>query len=474
MGRVLAVGIAVLAIGSVMAGDAGASSWKVTKLSAGPVDAALYGISCPTAGLCVAVGGNNTVASSTDPAGGPSAWSVGNPGGSAQLPPGSIFGGAQIRGVSCPSVDLCVAVSFQGKIYSSTSPAGGPSTWKVVDQAVSGPNVHMTGISCPTTSLCVAVAYGSKVLFSTDPTGPSEAWAVTELPQWVDFRAVSCASASLCVATGNEGNIFTSTAPTGGPSAWVSAGTPAGEPALDAVSCPSTALCVTANSGRILTSTMPVEPASWKVVTAGTGLPITGVSCPSTSACAAVDNNADVAVSTDPTGGTSAWSFENVIPFGSEDGNGMFGISCPSTALCAAVGQRFQVLTSTNPFAKDKLSLPGGRKSKRPRAVITAHPPKRLDPHKGGVKVAFWFRGIGSVSRFVCKLDRRRFRPCKSPRRFRVGKGKHVFKVRAVAFDGRRSRPATFHFRVGRLTERSTPGTCKPGQQGSLGQPCVG
>lgn len=474
MGRVLAVGFAVLAFGSFTAGGAGASSWKVTELAAGSVNAGLYGVSCPTTQLCVAVGGNNTVASSTNPTGGPSAWSVGHPGGSFDLPGGSTYGGAQIRGVSCPSSGLCVAVSFQGRLYSSIAPAGDPSAWKVMDQAVSGPNVHMTGVSCPTTSLCVAAAYGGKLLFSTDPTGPSEAWTVTELPQLVDFRAISCASTSLCVATGNEGRIFASTNPTGGPSAWESAGAPAGEFGLDGISCPSVSLCVTANSGQFLTSTAPAGGAPrWKAVTAGTGLPVTGVSCPSPTACAAVDNNADVIVSTDPTGGPGAWSFENVVPYGSTDGNGMFGISCPTTGLCVGVGQRFQMITSTDPFASEESTPAGVRRSKGPRAVITRHPAMRLDPRKGGVKVGFRFRGIGKVAGFECKLDRRRFRACQSPQRYRVGKGKHVFKVRAVASDGRRSRPAAFHFRVGRLIEPSTPGTCKPGQDSSIGKPCL-
>jgi hypothetical protein len=474
MGRVLAVGAAVLAIGGFTAGNAGASSWKVTGLSAGQVDAALYGVSCPTTQLCVAVGGNNTLASSTNPTGGPSAWSVGHPGGGIDLPGGSVYGGAQIRGVSCPSNELCVAVSFQGKLYSSTAPAGGPAAWKVIDQAVSGPNVHMTGISCPTTSLCVAGAYGGKLLFSTDPTGPSQAWTVTELPQLVDFRAISCASPLLCVATGNEGRIFASTNPTGGPSAWESAGAPAGEFGLDGISCPSLSLCVTATSGQILTSTAPTGgAATWQPVTAGTGLPVTGVSCPSPVACAAVDNNADVLVSTNPTGGAAAWSYENVVPFGSTKGNGMFGISCPTTGLCAGVGQRFQVITSTDPFAGRTSSPAGARRLRGPHVVITGYPPKRLDPRKGGVKVGFRFRGVGTVAGFECKLERRRFRACKSPRRYRVGKGKHVFKVRAVAFGGRRSRPATFHFRVGRLIERSTPGTCKPGAESNIGKPCL-
>jgi hypothetical protein len=484
MRRVLAVSLVVLAFGGVSVGTAAASTWEVTQVGAGQVRSAFYGVSCPTAQLCVAVGGNNTVAATTNPTGGSSAWTAGHPGGAVDPsfgPPGgeAIYPGGQIRGVSCPSTGLCVAVSFQGNFYSSTEPAGDPSGWKVVEQGT-GPNIHMTGVSCPTVSLCVAVGYAGKILTTTNPTGDAADWAVTTLPQQVDFRAVSCASASLCVATGNEGTIVASTDPLGGPTAWRSAGAPGGDAGLDGISCPTLSLCVTGNPGRVVSSTDPAGPAaSWRVVSAGTGLPVTGFSCPSIHACAAVDTNADVMISTDPTGGSGAWSFKNVIPFDTTPGagakgNGMFGISCATTSFCAAVGQSFQVLTSTDPFARERANQPGKRRSKRPRTVITAHPAKRLDPKKGGVKVRFRFRAIGKAARFQCKLDDRRFRKCKSPRRYRVAGGLHVFKVRAVTASGLRGPRATFHFRVGKLTEPPSPGSCKPGQGSTIGKPCLG
>ena len=169
--------------------------------------------------------------------GGASAWSVSHPGGTFHLegPTPSAeqaqaqaitYPGAQIRGVSCPSIQFCVAVSFQGNFYSSTNPTGGESAWKVVPQAETGPNIHMLGISCPSPSLCVAVAYGGKVLTSTNPSGDSASWAVTQLAEPLDLRGVSCASVSLCVAVDNEGRIVSSTDPRGGPDAWRSAGAP--------------------------------------------------------------------------------------------------------------------------------------------------------------------------------------------------------------------------------------------------------
>jgi len=480
--RALVVSMAVLLLTGLAAAGASASTWRVAQLGVGPVQAAFYGVSCPTASFCVAVGGNSTVAASSDPAGPASSWRVGQPGGGAEIPGAGIYGGGQIRGVSCPTTGLCVAVSLDGRFFSTTNPAGGPGAWKVVEQAASGPNIHLFGVSCPTVGFCVAVGYGGKVLHSTNPTGDSADWVVTELAQPFDFRGVSCPTASSCVAVDNRGSIVASSDPRGGASAWSSAGAPAGVGALNGISCPSTSLCVTGNAGQILTSTNPAGgAASWDVAAAGTGLSVTGVSCPSVSACAAFDDNADAMISTDPTGGPAAWSFENVIPYDSAsdadkvgDGvNGTFGLSCPTTTLCAAVGQGFRIITSTDPFAKERPSGRPTRDSKRPRAIITRHPAKRVDMRKGGVRVAFGFRAIGDATGFRCKLDDRPFRPCRSPKRYRVRAGKHAFKVRAIAPGGATGRGDAFHFRVGGLIERPPAGSCPPGTESNINNPCI-
>ncbi len=472
-GRCLGALLGLLLALALLPAAASASEWSATQLPGGSVQAAFYAISCPDPSFCAATGGNGTIAVSGNPTGGASAWKVGRPGGSVDIPGseggGVYYGGAQIRGVSCPSTGLCVAASLDGRFYSSTNPAGDPtSAWKVVKQAESGPNIHMFGVSCPSTSFCVVVGYGGKVLTSRNPTGDSSAWTVTQLPEPYDLRGVSCPTPGFCAAVGLEGRIVVSGDPEGGPEAWKSLGAPGGDSSLNGISCPSADLCVTGNAGMILTSTSPGSDGSWKAVKAGSGLPVTAVSCPSTSACAALDNNADVLISTDPTGGEAAWTFENQIRFGEPEGNGMFGISCPTTALCAAAGQRYQVMTSTDPFAPP---VPAATvKGKRPRVVISRHPAKRLDMRKGGVKITFGFRAVGKAIRFQCKLKGHRYRTCKPPKRYRVGAGKSFFRVRAIGPGGVRGPAATFHFRVGKLTERGPVGSCN---NAAPGAPCI-
>jgi hypothetical protein len=67
-------------------------------------------------------------------------------------------------------------------------------------------------------------------------------------------------------------------------------------------------------------------------------------------------------------------------------------------------------------------------------------------------RVAFAFRSSEAGSSFRCRVDRRPFRPCGSPRAFAVGRGRHVFAVFAIDGAGNRDRsPATYRFRVQRV-----------------------
>src|SRR5262249_38704486 len=78
------------------------------------------------------------------------------------------------------------------------------------------------------------------------------------------------------------------------------------------------------------------------------------VSCPSENLCVAVGYEGSVYVSTDPTGGSGAWSVSDVNA-GLRVAAHLTSVSCPSPALCVAVSggsnnsNGGKVLTSTNP-----------------------------------------------------------------------------------------------------------------------------
>ena len=465
--------IALLGCASA-AGPAAASTWTGRQLSGEAAEMVMLGMSCPTTSFCVATGAGNTIATSTNPTGGAGDWSVTFAGAGAMPTPGSFSPARQIRGVDCTSPSLCVGVSFEGLIYTSTDPGGGSGAWSITDIDPPGPNTHMYGVSCPSPSFCAAVADKGRIITSTDPLGGQGAWTITELGESLRLRAISCASPTFCIAVGDEGQIVSSTNPTGGAGTWnrVQISGAAADRGLYGVSCPSPTLCVSGDSiGELLVSTLPGGPESaWTLTKGGASVQLTAADCLSPTQCVAIDNNGDVLTSTDPTGGAGAWTFTNIAPYplvDEHDGvesNGFFGVSCPSPSLCAIAANRGLIYTSTDPFAAAPAPAATGKKSpakgqkrkKRPRAKIAAQPAPGVEIKGRKTKVRFRFFAAGHAFTrgFVCKLDGRPQRRCKSPKTYRVGLGRHVFRVRAIGWTGLKGPAASVRFTVCHPTER--------------------
>ncbi|HSI80795.1 MAG TPA: hypothetical protein VK919_09105 [Solirubrobacterales bacterium] len=93
-----------------------------------------------------------------------------------------------------------------------------------------------------------------------------------------------------------------------------------------------------------------------------------------------------------------------------------------------------------------------------PDTVLIKRPPKRQTTKRKRVNARFKFTSnafTGDTPTFECKLDKRAYKPCKSPRDYRVksggGKGKrHVFRVRATMVGGTDATPAKWRWRVKR------------------------
>ncbi len=440
-------------------GAAGAE-WTGHALGGEAAGAQLFGISCPSTSLCVAVGGNNTIASSTEPTSGN--WK-------AIYAGEGVFPGSpnqrQIKGVSCPSTTLCVAVSFTGKIITSTEPTGDASAWTVADLDPDGPNVHFYGVSCPSTTFCAAVAGGGTIAVSTDPTGGPAAWSVTHLPEPLELRGVSCDSPSFCVAVGdngteihpaatNLGEVVSSTAPLAG--LWTQAELPGSHGSLYGVSCASTTLCVSGDMfGNVLATYEPTGPASsWASFPLAGTVQITAADCVSVSRCLLVDNNGNALTASEPLAGSGAWTLQNLIPYSTEPlvPNALWSASCPTAEFCA-VGATGRVLTSTDPTAPPP-SAPtakgvtgsGARKKPakqarptRPEVILLAGPAAVVAPHgKVPVQYRFYVKRKFQVRGYACSFDGRKMRRCRSPQRFHVGVGRHHFRVAAIGWTGRR------------------------------------
>lgn len=341
------------AFGARTASAAGSLSWSAPALVDHELHPAwgLNGVSCPSASLCVALDEAGNVLTSTNPTGGPSAWST----------PLAVDPGNTLDAISCPTVSLCVGVDDDGNAVVSTDPTGGASAWTITkvdpnaQKQVGQANANNAAVvSCPTANLCVIVDLYNDIITSTNPTGGAGSWTLSEESYRVisDWGMVTCASTSLCVTANNPAEqgvwLTSSTNPTGGFAAWKYTGT---DPAINAAvvsgSCPSASLCVVGDtSGNVLYSATPVQ-GPWTT----TSLPIktilkrvNGLSCPSTSFCVAVDVEGEAVTTTNPTGGESAWT-----PADIDASNLMTGVSCPTASFCAAVDSQGNVLTSTNP-----------------------------------------------------------------------------------------------------------------------------
>jgi len=84
-----------------------------------------------------------------------------------------------------------------------------------------------------------------------------------------------------------------------------------------------------------------------------------------------------------------------------------------------------------------------------PQTRLTMRPSALVFTHGRSRQVAFRFASSEPGSSFRCKLDSKPYRPCVSPRRYRVKPGRHAFRVFAIDAAGNRDRtPVLFRFRL--------------------------
>jgi Ca2+-binding RTX toxin-like protein len=88
---------------------------------------------------------------------------------------------------------------------------------------------------------------------------------------------------------------------------------------------------------------------------------------------------------------------------------------------------------------------------KPPSTRLTGHPSRSMLTPKRHRRVSFRFVSSEAGSTFRCKLDRRPYASCGSPRSYDVGLGRHAFRVFAIDAAGNRDpSPALYRFRLRR------------------------
>jgi hypothetical protein len=310
-------------------------------LNATTTEDVLFGVSCPAARACTAVGSTNSDGTGARLA---KAWNGSN--WRIQAVPGDGF----LFAVSCTSARACTAVG-------QTSP-GKPLTERWNGTAWVNPRHNpgpllsrLTGVSCTSATRCIAVGHNGNGALAERWNGTT--WALRTVPTPAGFNHdgltdVSCTSASACTAVGfyiNDDDNHLPLAATWNGTTWTVRATPpvSDLSSLNSLSCTSASACMAVGTSPIGGNEIPTPLAeawngvAWKILPvpdpAGNGS-LNGVSCSSAVACTAVGSASTGALA-------ERWNGAKWAVQATPDAAGatLFSVSCSSATACTAVGE---------------------------------------------------------------------------------------------------------------------------------------
>jgi photosystem II stability/assembly factor-like uncharacterized protein len=368
----LAAGVlAFLGLASTPA--ARAAGWSA---ETSPTTTSLFGVSCPDASDCWAVGGGSGASKIIHTSNG----AVSSPTWSAQTPPSGAF--AQYNDVDCVNVSDCWAI---GSVYNVApliaATTNGGSTWNA--QAPPGPvTVALQGLSCPSASKCIAVGG----VLGTFPTIISTAnggatWTTLTPPTTThtQLNDVDCPSTTVCFAVGGNNGTATIIASTNGGGTWTAQTTPASDDvALNSIACPTTSVCFAV--GNAITGTGEIVGttnggATWSYQSDGTAQALNDVSCWDSTDCVAVGASGTIV----GTSNGSGWSWQT-----SGTSVALYNVDVSAKAVGKAVGASGTILGYTGCTAGGlsftppaTLSWPSAALTGRDRSIST---PLTLSP----------------------------------------------------------------------------------------------
>jgi hypothetical protein len=353
---------ACVIVGGVGAGPfalqlAGAQGTVESTQATSPAEGALSAVSCGSPAVCIAVGWFESGAGLEEPLAelwNGSYWAVETP---PSIP--GPTGAAVLTGVSCPSASLCVAVGGSSEsgdtAVSELSPFAevwNGTGWTVLPTpsapstvAGVGAGRELSSVSCLPTTACIAVGEddGSALAERWDGTS----WTLLAVPaKSGGLTGVSCTSMTSCVAVGGwtaspyQGAIYIFDG-----TAWTAQSTPAtpGASTLTGVSCGLQTACTAVGDDGGHAVVDRLNGTGW---TAQTSPPATdstndlsAVSCSTPASCTAV-GSPTVFTHTYAQGwdGTT-WTAEATPSLGSASAS-FDGVWCTSPGACIAVGGR--------------------------------------------------------------------------------------------------------------------------------------
>jgi hypothetical protein len=341
------------------------ATWSVqaTANHPGSPENLLYGVSCPTAKRCEAVGlwaGSGEVFHLLAEGWNGSRWLLQAP----PKPPGTTF--SLLYGVSCSSGAACTAVGEDSN--GMLGEAWNGQTWSfqpATDPSQANATV-LQSVSCTAATSCTAVGMYSKI-----PKGGGTAvdyplaerwngthWAIEPTPNPVGstgtvLRGVSCLSATWCLAVGSyqrkSGYVHALSELWNG-SRWSIEAVP--DPAestntvLDGVDCLGVNACTASGLGPNGYTLVETWNGKWSIQASPSPDPGTdflpSVSCPSVLICMAAGDSQPTSISgstfAERRSGPTTWTVQST-PTPSGTGLALFqGISCSGPNTCTAVG----------------------------------------------------------------------------------------------------------------------------------------
>jgi hypothetical protein len=322
-------------------------SLQSVPLRPGTIGAALYGVSCPSSKLCLAVGvdaNENPVAEIWDG----TEWET------QRVP--TVNGGGVLKKVSCISATDCIAVgTLFEKNHQGLIERWNGKTWEILNTPKG--QGDLASVSCASGG-CVAV--GDAPNSSSSPVPLAETWSGTVWHSTIapspsgsvqaQFLSVSCMSFKACIAVGvwydNDGNPSPLAESWNGKTWKIGApvGPRDGSLGLTGVACTSATSCVAVGYTINRLDSPSAFAESWngrvwaaeKLPTPSGGAQVYDVTCSSDDACVAVGGRGNGTLAEGWNG--HEWTVEKTAnPSGSAGSGYLDGVAC-SRSACTAVG----------------------------------------------------------------------------------------------------------------------------------------
>lgn len=343
------------------------STWAVADppVPTGGTNAALNGVSCPSATFCMAVGSYLTSRLRPVPLverWNGSSWRI-----LRSRPPAGARE-SSLAAVSCANESACMATGYETGadfVRVTLAEAWSGTSWSVVPS----PNPDgaqassFNGVSCPSATRCRAVGtYDNSdfIAVALAESWDGTSWTVVPSPSPAgspssELRGVSCVTASRCLAVGDSYDRtraakIDALVETWNGSSWSirSAPSPSTTSGLDGVSCAGVDTCLAAGSFFNSSGNYQLLAESWN----GRSLAITnqdgvlaGVSCVTANYCVAVGSylsHGSASTTLAEVWNGDTWRLSPPVdPVGSR-GSYLTAISCLSVNQCVAVGYYFK------------------------------------------------------------------------------------------------------------------------------------